>query len=1018
VSDRREQPDATYSVAYPPEQLVGREQEQKDICRAITEGKRVIYLEGQGGIGKTRLLTEAPDFIPKGIAERAPVVLGIVDFYDTAMHSSIALDDALADRIRAQSGDETLFQDFSRVLEQYRAGHAEEKRVHEAFARAFNDWIEDRHAVFCFDTAEALESGRDAEEVVEECEIEGEEAPAARWIQKNLRDLNNATLLIAGRPTRTLHTQLRASYPPDLWMDVSLEAFSLEEAYQYFKASPYGRDEDRETIERIWLLSGGRPILLSLAIDWLYRGVQLQELYKDELEDLRRLAEEASAEWQSRREQFEIALIRKTRLLTSPMDAAVYYAARARKGFTAHMLYQVLTDDQLPFKRLAMNREDAEALVEELSQLSFVKHPYGAREGWYFLHDEMYDLLDRHIWRVDYPTYTHQAETARFLAEEVYGDEDRDGLIAGAAERVREAGPHIDLLRTRRKLNILKAERLFYMLEADPESGYRSYQSLDVQAIDQGELEWDDILRVELLRFMNTFPYWAKQRGLVKEVDQDGNALAFADFVNRDARALWVHRFHSRGDYEKAIRIARKLLEKYPDWEDSWRARILVGIGSSLVRQGEKESVPVLQEALQILERPGLEGDPWAIQHYTGMAYLYLGLRARAEWNLKEAASMYEKAHETFQDNDEYIEAARALNNSAFILVKQGEYQQAMENVRQAMDIRDEFGDVIGKGLSLNTLAIAVDRSGQPINAWRHGWDALRHLQLAKENEYPGLDRAIAMIHINLGRIQRHRARQERPHLQERVMSNWQRAEEHLLKALELADRLEPYYEFDLYNQLGLLYSNWANWTFTRGPQDRERFFQFMEKANHYFELADRFADEKSLFIDQADNREDWAWVCHLRRAYAAYTGDEMSPEELQREVFDRLKSAEKLARDSVDDINQKGLQAYYILASVHHQRGRFIDKFLSDDRSALHEYALAVAYYDHFAVNPLDPLERRERVREHVRYTLERILDESSEEAVEEICDQMRHDVEREGLPSKGLRSWLESVLADLTWE
>jgi tetratricopeptide (TPR) repeat protein len=1018
MSSRTEQPDATYLVAYPPEQLVGRKQEQEDICYAIEDGKRVVYLEGQGGIGKTRLLTEAAGFIPEMVPDRMPIVLGLIDFYDTAMHSSIALEDALASRIRRQSKDETLLQDFFRVLEQYRAGRTEEKWVHETFAQVFNEWVEDRYAVLCFDTAEALEYGRDAEEVIEDCEIEGEEAPAAKWIQKYLRNLNNAMLLIAGRPTRTLHTQLKESYSTDLWTDISLEAFSLEETYQYFKASPYGSDEDKETIERIWLLTGGRPILLSLAIDWLYRGVQLQELYKDDLKTLRKLGKQQSGEWQSRHEQFEIALIRKIRLLSSPMDTAIYYAARARKGFTARMLYQVLTDDKLPVKKIEMTLEEAEELVRELSKLSFVKHPYGAREGWCFLHDEMYDLLDRHVWRDDYPSYTHQAETARFLVEEVYGDEDRGGLIAEAAERVKEAGPHVDLLRTRRQLNILKTERLFYLLEADPQDGYRSYQSLDIQAIDQGDREWDDILRIELLRFINTFPYWAKQRGLVKEVDQEGSALAFADFVNRDARALWIHRFLSRGDYEKTISIARKLMEQYPDWGDLWKAIILIGRGSALMRLGKGECVQALQEALRILEDPNLEGDPWTIQHYTGMAYLYLGLRARAEWNLKQAALMYEKARKMFQDNDENIEAARALNNSAFILVKQGEYQRAIDNVREAIEIRDAFGVIVGKGLSLNTLAIAVDRSGQPINAWRHAWDALRHLQLAKENRYPGLDRPIAMVHINLGRIQRHRARRERPHLEERVISNWQRSEEHLLKAVDLVDKLEPYYQFDLYNQLGLLYSNWANWIFTRRPEEREQFFKLMEKASHYFKLADQFTEENGLFIDQADNLEDWAWVYHLRRAYEEQTGEEMSHEELRREVFDRLSQAEALALVSVEDITQKGLQAYYILGSVHHQRGRFIHNFHSDDQEALKEYALAVAYYDHFALNPLDPLERRERVREHVRYTLQGALQKSSEEVVEEICDEMVRVVQEKGLPSIDLRRWLESALADLTWE
>jgi tetratricopeptide (TPR) repeat protein len=1013
VSDRVGGLAPEQSVAYPPEWLVGREKEQEAICQAIRDGVRVVYIEGEGGIGKTRLLEEAERFI--GDLPFPYIVLDIVDFYDTAMHGSLALEEALARQMQERAGEGAVLETFFSVLERYRVGAVTEDDVHAAFTEAFNAWAGERRAVLRFDTAEFLEYGQDAPEVLEECEVFGEEVPAVTWLQERLPQLERATAVIAARPTRALREQLEGAYSEGLWTYLSLITLSLEEARQYFRASEYGREVDEEMVERIWLLSDGRPIMLSLAIDWLASGVRVDEIYDVDIQELHRLKEQGGGEWGDRRLGFERALVGKIRLLSTPMDAAVYYAARARKGFTAEMLRRALAEVS-PW-RIELTPEEARDLLQSLAELSFVKHPHGARPGWFFLHDEMYDLLDRHVWQSDYPTYTHQAETAAFLAEQIYGEEDGEGLVAEAAERVKKAETHVELLEARRQLDILRTEQLFYWLEADPIRGYRLYDRLDTQAVSQRRREWDDMLRIEVLRFMRTLTERARQAGLAKGFDPQSGELIIADFINQDARAHWVHRFLARGNPEKAERIARGLMDVHPDWAGFWKARVLVTQGAALVRMGRPESTMVLREALQILEQPQLDGDAWAIRHYAATAYLYLGLQARAEWNMERAVGVYEKAHELFDQNDEPIAAARALNNLAYILVKQGKYQEAVNSAQEAINVRDQFGDVIGTGLSLNTLAIAVDRAGNHMRAWRHTRDALKHLQRAKEAGYPGLDREIAMIHINLGRIQRHKARREQTHLATRIESDWNGAAEHLEKAKDLEGSLEPYYRFDLYNQLGLLYSNWGNWIVTRKPAETERYHKLMELGSTYFEMADCFAEEHGLVVDQADNLEDWAWVFHLRRAYREITGDDADAAMLRRGVFDRLDRAEKLALKSIDDKKRPGLQAYYILGSVHHQRGRFIHKFEDNIGEALKEYALSVAYYDHFALNPLDPLERRERVLQHIRSTLEDVSERLPVEQLERMMSEMSETVEKEGLPSAAL-DWFDDLVADLSLE
>lgn len=745
-----------------------------------------------------------------------------------------------------------------------------------------------------------------------------------------------------------------------------------------------------------------------------------------------------------RRERFEQALVRKVRRARDPMDAALYYAARARKGFTVEILRQILNDRDLLPEPFDLTVEEAQVLfARELPKLSFVKRPHGAREGWYFLHDEMYDLIDRYVWHVDYPGYTHQAETARFLAEQIYGDEDGEDeqLIAKASKKVDRANLHAELIEARRELDILKTEQLFYRLEAAPAEGYQVYRRLSLQAISYGNREWDDMLRVEFLRFLHTFPYWAKQHRLIKEIDLESDTMVWADTVKQDADSAWVQRRFARGDYKNADKDAQDLLARYPHWGDFWKASIGVGRGAALVRLGRDEAEEVLGAALKILKAGGLKvdflDDPvdladkpdlnWIVQYYIGSAYLYLGLRARDRWDLERAVDMYKSARLAFVRGGEEISAARARNNSAYILVKQGRYHDAIGAAREAIEIRDRHGDVVGKGLSLNTLAIAVDRAGNKVNAASLAWDALELLQMAKESGYPGLDRPIAMVYINLGRIERHRARQERPQLAARVMRYWQRAEGYLKQAGALAltddlapkDVLEPYYVFELYNQFGLLYSGWGNWSVTHNlPKDfYSKYFEHMREGSEYFERADEYAQRHELSLERADNLEDWAWVFHLRLAYREQKGDPMTEEELRDHVTDRLDQAEPLLRKALAGSEpRKGLQAYYILGSVHHQRGRFLHKFDQDIEGAMQRYALSIACYNQFVLSSLDPLERRERIYEHVRNTLEGILREDSGEWAEQICASMVEAVDQAGLPSEELARRLDRILKVLS--
>jgi len=991
-------------VAYPPGRLVGRKSQQEAIRQAIQRGIKLVYIEGGAGIGKTRLLDEVENIVSS--LPNPPLVLGVIDFYDTAKHGSLALEEALAEEMRRRDGGKAVEEFFS-ALERYRTGEAPVEEVHAAFVNAWKAWIGERWAVLRFDTAEFLEYGQEAQEVLDECEVSGEEVPAVQWLREYLPKLERVTALVAARPTRTLRQQLEKACP-DLWQFVPLDTLSLDETREYFRASEFGQEIDEEMVERIWLLTDGRPILLSLAIDWLARGIRVDEIYEADIGELRRLKEQKNEEWERLRQRFERALVEKVRLLRSPMDAAVYYAARARKGFNAPMLQQMLRE--LSPRRFDLSLEESERLLKEMAKLSFVKRPHGAREGWYFLHDEMYELLDRFVWQVDYPGYTHQAETAKFLADVIYGEETGEGLIAKATSQVKAARTHRELLEAQRYLQVLRTEQLFYRLEADPIEGYRLYNRLDAHAISQWQHEWDDMLRIEVLRFMRTFPERARIGGLVKGFDPETMEPLIADLVNRDCCAQWVQRYAARGEYEKANRIACKLLDSHPDWGELWKARVLVGHGAALARMNAPGAENVLREALNILEKPGLEGDPWLIKHEAGTAYLFWGLYARARLDWILAVEKSDRAREIFEENNEHVERARALTNLAYVLTQQGRYIEGIQKAREAEKLRRELGDGVGTALALNTLAFAEDRAGTYSSALNHAREALSLLQRIQLRGRPGLYREIAMVHLNLGMIHRHLVERSGILSKERAESLWERAKMHLEEARKHENALEPYYKYELYNQLGLLHARWAHWIAEHAPQEKERYHDFMEKADAFHKKADELAKQVDLRVAQADNLEDWAWVFHLRRAYKEAMGDPEEVSTLEREVLQRLQQAEELVREAADS-DREGLQEQYVAGSIHHQWGRFIHKFTENLKEAVWHYVLSIVYYDRYS---LEPVERRERVLGH----LLDILAELSPEQARSLIDEMLRAVEERNLPAGEFRRRLEDMVIDINPE
>ena len=175
--------------------------------------------------------------------------------------------------------------------------------------------------------------------------------------------------------------------------------------------------------------------------------------------------------------------------------------------------------------------------------------------------------------------------------------------------------------------------------------------------------------------------------------------------VNMDCRARWIDRCLARArkpqDFEDTIKKASRLLEKYPSWPDRlWHARLHISRAfayKSLERSEVNEQTNWLFDEIDTDIRQGLAAlddvqttsfNLWPTQYFRAMAHAWKGLTASSLGNLEQAIQAHDKAIESFQVIKYTVGEARALNNKAYDLGRQGKMHEAMTCCEHALNMR------------------------------------------------------------------------------------------------------------------------------------------------------------------------------------------------------------------------------------------------------------------------------------------------------------------------------------------
>jgi tetratricopeptide (TPR) repeat protein len=848
-------------------ELVGRRNVLEKIKQAILDRRQpyLIEITGDGGIGKTRLVEHVLEKLVTALNIQTRVAKYPVDLYHTRTHSREGLLQALYDALEGTEHEFPTYRAKQRELERI-SDLAELNKQRDELVTAFlndlNKIGRERRLVFALDTTERLFFESDP--IQQRLGLEEEKIAVLNWLLRDfLPRIENAVVLLSGRTERGSLREDLQKIQGKKFLPIDLQGLTEDEALEYFDAviracKETGELQDLDAAASIEKLTPDqrrvmfyslcdanqgtltiRPIWLALAIDYWVSAEQLLPEWEISLQDA---LTHATQDHTATRNALGKKLFGSLRASESPADEVILALSLATKGADADLLLHILGGD----------KTEIEKALQVVRHLSFVKiRPTDER---FFLHDEMYTLLQRHGWGLD----TSEARAKAVLEQIVdwYNtriDNHRREITRLYEQHEKTFYATPEVTRERVALQDAWVEDLHYQLRLDPRRGFETYFRYSDDAIAAGNEALDAQLRSELLTFWRTHdPNWEKS---------DIQGLRRAD-VEADAAIRWMKRFITRGEYHSSLSVAQKLRDKAKDIItrggylaqaelDTWEGLVYTYIAKF------EQAEPLLERGITTLES-GLT-IPASSKRRSGIlarAYNNLGYFARLNGQMHRAAVAYLNALPYWRDLDIQSEHANTLNNLAYALALQGKFAKARRQATDALQMRERMGPSPAVVLSLTTLAEIEIYGGRYQEARSY---AERGLELAQELHF---SRGEGLARLALTALCRFQAEPEQTrNLQQRqkLLQDSINHSEHAINIFaqavkEPVNLMRAYYEraLTLREQCHLMDKN-----------DSRR-FDTAEEADKFFEQVINEAQKRKQWDMYLDARLGQLWM-HYR---------------------------------------------------------------------------------------------------------------------------------------------------------
>lgn len=726
--------------------FVGRKeylQRIKTYFRSLTK-QTLYYVEADGGIGKTELLTEILKELPQ---DQAWIANTLIDLYHVDYHSHLGLAEGIYKVLRPPEGgprQETFdaqFMHYREVLSQLRQqlrarafiGEGEATladtielklppstgteitwaKVWQAFAEGLSALAQSAPVVIALDTVEILEYERDDFQRMIHASLPM--ASVGDWLLNILLPQVKGKILWlwAGR-----HTALKERFSEELKACThiiieQLPPLSSEDSIAYLEQTATKLEEGtpgcpearriREYLEAhpkgVYAGSAGRPILLALAADILSEGGGLPKIFY--------LEPWGFSEETETQKELQYILVEHLFSLDSPVGKTLLTLGLLRKGADADLLGCVMGESP----------EKAQEYLDRIANLAIVKR---RQEGQriYFLHDEIYKIL------ADYgqvePSEWREWEQ-KIL--EYYQEKESEVL-----EKLRQCSDLTERESLEAERCALQVELVHYQLYMEPEIGFETYFVHAEEALDGRNRELDMLLRTELLRTVHD----------LKGSDRLDPELEHR--IQADTAVRWGIRYLLlENDLDKAQELFAQVRTRYQVNTQtlgpvSFHIRLYETVAKIYHREFDS-ALADLQRLEQELGTYSYFRKLPSVGLLVGLTSAYLGYVYRLKLDFYQAINYYQQAIAAFEQVKAVGMQISTQSNQAYAMATAGYYRRAESVLREALRLVWQESSAYWEVQVRNGLVIVYGMAHNPLAALEQGKEALRLLHEEAPNQ-------------------------------------------------------------------------------------------------------------------------------------------------------------------------------------------------------------------------------------------------------------------------------------------
>ena len=635
--------------------FIGRKEELELIAKLITQSDstEIILIEGNGGVGKTRLLQEIQRIYSVEYLTNQVLVSEIIEY-----ESADLLDDEKLRYQIASSIGIRIFADYFRSLDDAQKIKKievsperiiqENQRVIEAFLLAFNKLSSAKRIVLLIDTVDKVTS---------------EDLKVLRFVSQLL----NVVVIIAGRCANQASESFTSA------CQIPLLPFSEQDALHYLltKQEELHITLNTELISKLVLLTESRPILLDLSMEWLAQDNPPIWLVDESLEILKTISPEKLA---ARCQDFEYQLVKHLIKRKSKLDQVFLLLAKTGP-----------LDSNGIREILRLTDIEATSIYNAILNSSATKiFP----DGKVALHDEIELMVNNHVWKeIDSTGIRLKRFSQRAV---IYFGNRIKNIQKEIAEYEKKS--LVNELDTDQRLEFIwtKASK-----ERELSFCIRQQLKFSLNINISNSLE----LFGNLYDLANTNNYYRRsdKQFLIELVSPH------IDSLPRNLRFDYQIRLAQYLHQEKLAYLDEKVL-----LIDVLRSKELLPFQQieALLRLGDSEialgdfgaGLYHFGQAVQISTQ-------YNLLTYSSKANNALGWAYRLTGQLEEAISCYQNALHLAIETNGIIEQATVLNNMAYVYALQQKQSAAIELSSQALNLWQEINNKRGIGIALGTLA-------------------------------------------------------------------------------------------------------------------------------------------------------------------------------------------------------------------------------------------------------------------------------------------------------------------------